>query len=112
MFGYMDCALGMNTSGYWFMQEGAPPLYRTGRVLDTINSEFGTRVIAYQYPNNPPGALHWPAYSPDRNPCDFYLWGPMKDLVYKKPTDLNSLKKSITDSFESIKRETLELITL
>ena len=93
------------------MQEGAPP-HRTGRVFDTINSVFGTRVIAYQYPNNHPGALHWPPYSPDRNPCDFYLWGHMKDLVYKKnPTDLNSLKKSITDSFASIKRETLEQVT-
>lgn len=36
----------------------------------------------------------------------------MKDLVYtKKPTDLNSVKKSITDLFESIKREKLDKVT-
>ncbi|GBM98058.1 Integrator complex subunit 6-A [Araneus ventricosus] len=44
----------------------------------------------------------------DLNPCDFSLWGHMKDLVYKKkPIDLISLKMSITDSFASIKRKTL-----
>ncbi|GBL55045.1 hypothetical protein AVEN_167792-1, partial [Araneus ventricosus] len=73
---------------------------------------FGTRVIAYQYPNSYPGALHWPPYSPDLNPCYFFLWGHMKDLVYKKkPTDLISLKRSITASFANIKRKTLELVT-
>ena len=56
MFGYVDRALGMNTGGYWFMQDGAPP-HRTGRVFDTINSVFGTRIIAYLYPNNHSGAL-------------------------------------------------------
>ncbi|GBN04750.1 hypothetical protein AVEN_63723-1 [Araneus ventricosus] len=36
----------------------------------------------------------------------------MKDLVYKKkPTDLISLKRSITDSFASIKSKTLGLAT-
>ena len=46
------------------------------------------------------------------NSCDFYTWGNVKDLVYKKkPTDINSLKKSITDSFASIKREALEQVT-
>ncbi|GBN27963.1 hypothetical protein AVEN_105622-1 [Araneus ventricosus] len=52
------------------------------------------------------------AYSPDLNPCDSFLWGHMKDLVYKKkPTDLISLKRFITDSFVNIKRKTLELVT-
>ncbi|GBL96623.1 hypothetical protein AVEN_207789-1 [Araneus ventricosus] len=88
------------------------PHHRTDSVFDTINSVFGALVIVYQYPKSYPGALHWPPYSPDLNPCDFFLWGHMKDLVYrKKPTDLISLKKSITDSFASIKRKTLELVT-
>ncbi|GBN50973.1 hypothetical protein AVEN_43092-1 [Araneus ventricosus] len=40
----------------------------------------------------------------------FFLWGHIKDLVYKKkPTDL--IKRSITDSFASVKRKTLELVT-
>ncbi|GBM95650.1 hypothetical protein AVEN_130011-1 [Araneus ventricosus] len=64
-----------------------------------------------QYPSYP-GALYWPPYSPNLNPCDFFLWGHMKDLVCKeKPTDLISIKRSITDSISSIKRKTLELVT-
>ncbi|GBM77085.1 hypothetical protein AVEN_179862-1 [Araneus ventricosus] len=58
-----------------------------------------------------PGALHWPSYSPDLNPYDFFLWGRMKQLVYNKPTDIISLKRFITDSFASIKRKALELVT-
>ncbi|GBM52018.1 hypothetical protein AVEN_122384-1 [Araneus ventricosus] len=88
------------------------PHHRTDTVLETINSVFGSRVIAYQYPNSYPDALHWPPYSPDMNPCDFFLWGHMKDLVFKKkPTDLISLKRSIINSFANFKRKTLELVT-
>lgn len=88
--------LGMNTGGYWFIQDGAP-LHQTGKVFDTINNVFGAQVIDYQYQNNHPGTLHWPSYSPDIILCNFYLWGHMKDIVYKKkPIDLNSLKKFIT----------------
>ncbi|GBN05388.1 hypothetical protein AVEN_142329-1 [Araneus ventricosus] len=88
------------------------PHHRTDIMFDTINSVFATRVIAYRYPNNYPGALRWSPYSPDLNPFHFFLWGQMKDLVYnKKPTDLISLKRSISNSFASIKRRTLELVT-
>ncbi|GBN85871.1 hypothetical protein AVEN_38515-1 [Araneus ventricosus] len=88
------------------------PHHRSDRVFHPNNSVFGTRVIAYQYPNSYIGEFHRPHISPDLNPCDFFLWGHMKDLVYKKkPTDFISLKGSITDSFASIKRKTLELVT-
>ncbi|GBO14968.1 hypothetical protein AVEN_101186-1 [Araneus ventricosus] len=51
-------------------------------------------------------------YSPTLNPSDFFLWGHTKDLVYKKkPTDLISLNRSITDSVARTKRKTLELVT-
>ena len=28
------------------------------------------------------GPTPWPAKSPDLSPCDFYIWGHMKNLVY------------------------------
>ncbi|GBO37241.1 hypothetical protein AVEN_145175-1 [Araneus ventricosus] len=88
------------------------PHHRIDSVFDTIITMFGNRVIAYQYPNSYPGALHCPPYLPDLNPCDFFLWGYTKDLVYKKkPTDLISFKRSVTGSLASIKRKTLELVT-
>jgi len=38
----------------------------------------------------------WPARSPDLNPCDFYLWGNLKDKVYRtKPHTEEELKENI-----------------
>lgn len=92
------------------MQDGTPP-HKRGIVLDIINNEFGTRVITYQYPNRYFGVLHWPPYSPDMDPCVFYLWSHLKDFVYKKkPTDLLiSLKSSVTNLFSSSKKEVRDL---
>ncbi|GBN29689.1 hypothetical protein AVEN_63912-1 [Araneus ventricosus] len=79
---------------------------------DPNNSVFLNKVIAYQYLNSYPGPFHWPPILPNLNPCDFFHWGRMKDLKFKKkPTDFISLKRSITDAFASIKRKILELVT-
>ena len=49
-----------------------------------------------------------PPRSPDLNPCDFWLWGFLKDYVYRRniQTDLE-LKESILSHVSSIDRETL-----
>lgn len=65
--------MGINTGEYYFMQENVL-LYRKGTVFDTIKSVFGTRFTTYKYSNSYPIRLHWQHYSPDMNPCDFYLW--------------------------------------
>ena len=40
----------------------------------------------------------WPARSPDMTPCDFYLWGRLKNAVYKtKPRTLEEVKRNICD---------------
>ena len=45
----------------------------------------------------------WAPSSPDLNPCDFFLWGYMKELVYKPlPTSLHQLKEKITLTFRNI----------
>ena len=45
----------------------------------------------------------WEPSSPDLNPCDFFLWGYMKELVYKPlPTSLHQLKEKITLTFRNI----------
>lgn len=33
----------------------------------------------------------WPPRSPDLNPCDYYLWGRVKSLVYSE--EINSLQQ-------------------
>jgi hypothetical protein len=38
----------------------------------------------------------WPPHSPDLNPCDFYLWGMLKDKVYvNNPHMAEGLKENI-----------------
>ena len=45
----------------------------------------------------------WAPSSPDLNPCDFFLWGYMKELVFKPlPTSLHQLKEKITLTFKNI----------
>ena len=40
----------------------------------------------------------WPPRSPDMTPCDFYLWGILKNAVYKtNPRTLEELKHYIRD---------------
>jgi hypothetical protein len=32
------------------------------------------------------GSLDWPARSPDLTPCDFFLWGYLKGIVFREPS--------------------------
>ncbi|GBM63320.1 hypothetical protein AVEN_11383-1 [Araneus ventricosus] len=73
--------------------------------LEPELSPINTQTVILAHRRRPP-------CSPDLNPCDFFLWVQRKDLVYKKKlTDLIGLRRSITDSFASIKRKSLELVT-
>ncbi|GFU45127.1 hypothetical protein TNCV_4235811 [Trichonephila clavipes] len=39
----------------------------------------------------------WPPHSPDLNPCDFYLWGHLKEMAYReRHASVAVLKSSIT----------------
>ncbi|GBM38221.1 hypothetical protein AVEN_8282-1 [Araneus ventricosus] len=59
-----------------FMQDGTPPHIATP-VKQLLNLHFGNdRIISRHFPTA------WPPRSPDLNPCDFWLWGYLKDVVY------------------------------
>jgi inhibitor of nuclear factor kappa-B kinase subunit alpha len=52
----------------------------------------------------------WPARSPDLNPCDFYLWGNLKDKVYSNnPYTLVELKQRIRETSSSIQISEMNL---
>ena len=56
-------------------------------------------------------SLSWPARSPDLSPCDFFLWGAIKDKVYKaKPRTIEDLKEKIKTAFNEIDTRTLQLV--
>jgi len=83
---------------YYFLQDNATPHTAT-MVQDYLKSKFGHRFI---------DKSKWPPRSPDLNPCDFFLWGYLKDRVYNPmPQTLAELKENIQKEFKKIPREML-----
>ena len=85
-----------------FHQDGAPPHY-ANLVRDWLEETFQGRVISRGFED------FWPPYSPDLNPCDFYLWGYLKSKVYRDPvpTTLEELRKNIRREIRRINEDTL-----
>jgi hypothetical protein len=55
------------------------------------------------------GPIPWPQRSPDITPLDFFLWGYVKDIVYKVPvTSLDELKVRIFATIETVTPQMLE----
>ena len=52
------------------------------------------------------GDVEWPARSPDSSPCDVFLWGYLKEKVFKyHPRSLEDLKERIQQEIDSIPPE-------
>jgi hypothetical protein len=86
-----------------FMQDGAPPHWSLS-VRNWLTATFPGRWMGRGSPNLP-----WPANSPDLTPCDFFLWGYVKSLVYQtQPADLHELRGRIQQSFEMLPREMVD----
>ena len=54
----------------------------------------------------------WPPRSPDLTPCDFFLWGYIKDRVFVPPlqVSLNELKQRITTVVASVDKDMLRSV--
>jgi len=51
----------------------------------------------------------WPAQSPGLNPCDYFLWGYLKDRVNKPlPKTLDDLKVNIEREIRNINQDVLK----
>lgn len=84
-----------------FQQDGAPPHF-SAFVTDTLNEKFGHRWIGRQ------GPICWPPRSPDLTPCDFFLWGYIKNIVYReKIRDLNHLRNRINEAMTTVNKDML-----
>ena len=57
----------------YFQQDGATA-HTSRNSMQEIENVFGDRVISRG---------RWPARSPDLSACDFYLWGNLKQKVYR-----------------------------
>lgn len=80
-----------------FMQDGAR-VHIPNRTLAYLGRQFGNRTIGEKL------GQHWPARSPDLTPCDFFLWGWLKDQVYKRLplADLAALEAAIRQILQNI----------
>ena len=94
----------MNLRDVWFQQDGATAhTARTSMAL--LREHFPERLISLR------GDLDWPARSPDLAPCDFFLWGYLKSLVYtNRPKTLGMLKNNIRAAIANIDTGTLEKV--
>lgn len=85
----------MNTVIY--QQDGAPP-HCSNISLEFLRRHFpGDRLISRRTD------FPWPPYSPDLNPCDYFLWGYLKERIYQNnPQTLPALKDNIKREIRSI----------
>jgi hypothetical protein len=85
-----------------FQQDGAPPHFLNG-VREWLNDFVPYRWIGRRGPNDLV-FLQWPPRSPNLTPCDFFLWGYVKDRVYMPPlpTNLPELRCTIVAAVATI----------
>ena len=68
--------------------------------LGVLRELFPGRLISLR------GDVGWPARSPDLSPCDFFLWGYLKEKVFKhRPRSLEDLKERIRQKIDAIPPE-------
>ena len=79
--------------------DGAPP-HTAKESRQWLAANFGDRVISFKTD------FVWAPYSPDLNPLDFFLWGHLKDIVYREcPQTVQELKDLIVDSIQMIDQD-------
>ena len=85
-------AQNMDWNDVYFQQDGAPPHFKR-EVTNYLNATFPGRWIGRN------GPIRWPPRSPDLTPLDFFLWGFLKDRVFRTgfPKDLNEMYLRINE---------------
>ena len=87
-----------------WQQDGAKA-HQANIVMDWLDGIFGDRMLALKARQG----YFWSPSSPDMNPCDFFLWGVLKDKVYQPmPVTMNDLKQKIEEVFNDIPKETVK----
>jgi len=85
----------------WFQQDGAPPHYGID-VRRFLDQTFNERWIGRR------GTIEWAPRSPDLAPLDYFLWGYLKDRVYKtNPQNLDELRHRIVQEVALIPRDVI-----
>ena len=87
-----------------FQQDGALPHY-SNEVRSYLDRKLPGRWMGRS------GPISWPSRSPDLTPCDYFLWGNMKDKVYREPPQsIHDLKNKIRQACATISQDTLRKV--
>ena len=79
-----------------FQQDGAPPHWGF-EVRQFLNDTFPERWTGRD------GPIPWPPRSPDIATLDFFLWGYVKDIVYRtKVRDISGLQQQIIEALDTV----------
>lgn len=85
---------------YYFQQDGAAP-HRAEIVKNYLNGKLPGHWIGKG------GPINWPARSPDLTPPDFFLWGYLRERVYRRnPLTVAQLQLAIREETMNIELET------
>lgn len=88
----------------WFQQDGAKA-HTAKSTITLLKQKFGTRVVSKN------ASVEWPPRSPDLTAPDFFLWGHLKNEVYREPaSSVAQLKSRIRRSIKNISIATLEAV--
>lgn len=80
-----------------YMHDGAPAHWDRN-VRNHLDQTYPNRWIGRG------GPMAWPARSPDLNPLDYFMWGYIKQVVYRGDVhDQQRTKTLIVDAFKSLK---------
>lgn len=96
-----------DSQDFIFQQDGAPPHFHND-VRWYLNEHLPQRWIG-RTGRDDEALLKWPPRSPDMTPCDFFLWGFVKDRVFVPPLprDLMELRERIREAFAAVTRDLL-----
>ena len=90
---------GVTGDEQWFQKDGATP-HTSNDSLAYLRNRFPNRLISRIC------AVEWAPHSPDLNLPDFYLWGFLKNDVYKNsPQTIPDLKRTITATIRGISQQ-------
>lgn len=83
----------------WFQQDGATA-HTARNSLNVLKEMFPGRLVSLR------GDVGWPARSPDLSICDFFLWGYLKQKVFKtRPHTLQELRERIIEEVNATPRD-------
>jgi hypothetical protein len=93
-----------DTSRMWFQQDGAT-CHTANVSIGLLKNVFPGKLISKR------GDIEWPPRSPDLSPCDYFLWGYLKSVVYENnPSNLEQLKRNIIQEINKVPEVTFRRV--